>query len=60
MIIKELLDIISELNFWYKEQDAGIEREELNEILKMINRLKNQVNNVIKKCMLVNGCPHGF
>src|SRR3989344_783832 len=40
MIIKELLDIISELNFWYKEQDAGIEREELNEILKMINMPK--------------------
>ena len=36
MIIKELLDIISELNFWHKDQDAGIEREELNEILKIM------------------------
>ena len=39
MIIKELLDIISELNFWYKEQDAGIEREELNEILLFLIKL---------------------
>jgi len=40
MIIKELLDIISELNFWHKDQDAGIEREELNEILKIMDMPK--------------------
>lgn len=37
MIIKELLDIIAELNFWYKEQDTGIERNELKEVMKIVN-----------------------
>jgi len=40
MIIKELLDIIAELNFWYRDQDIGIEREELNEVNKLVN-MKN-------------------
>jgi hypothetical protein len=36
MIIKELLDIISELNFWYKEPDTGIERSELKEVTPLV------------------------
>ncbi|MBI4980327.1 ATP-binding protein [Candidatus Woesearchaeota archaeon] len=31
---KELLDKIQELNFWYKEQDTGLGREELKKIMK--------------------------
>ena len=37
MIIKELLDIVAELNFWYKEQDIGIERSELKEVIKIVD-----------------------
>ena len=36
MIRKELLDAIADLNFWYKEQDTGIEREELETVLKLV------------------------
>ncbi len=31
---KELLDKVQELNFWHKEQNTGLERDELNKILK--------------------------
>ncbi len=31
---KELLDKVQELNFWYKEQSTGLERDELKKILK--------------------------
>lgn len=37
MITKELLDTVSELNFWYKEQDTGIEREELEEVMTLVD-----------------------
>ncbi|MCD6477208.1 MAG: AAA family ATPase, partial [Candidatus Aenigmarchaeota archaeon] len=37
MIIKELLDIVADFNFWHKDQDTGIEREELKEVMKLIN-----------------------
>lgn len=37
MIIKELLDIVAELNFWHRDQDIGIEREELEEVNKLVD-----------------------
>jgi predicted AAA+ superfamily ATPase len=40
MIIKEILDIIAELNFWYRDQDVGIERGELDEVNKLAS-MKN-------------------
>lgn len=37
MINKELLDAIAGSNFWYKEQETGIEREELKEVLQLLD-----------------------
>lgn len=37
MIIRELLDIIADLNFWYREQDTGIERPELENVMKIVD-----------------------
>lgn len=37
MINKELLDKIQELNFWHKEQETGIRREELSQMLKFVD-----------------------
>ena len=37
MIIKDLLDIVAELNFWHREQDVGIEREELKEVMQIVD-----------------------
>lgn len=34
MLKKELLDIVEIFNFWYKKQETGIEREELENVLK--------------------------
>jgi len=33
MIRKEVIDIISDLNFWYRNQEAGFERDELSKFL---------------------------
>ena len=35
---KELPDIVAELNFWYKEQDAGVKREEPEEVKRQQER----------------------
>ncbi len=37
MIKKDLLDIIAVLNFWHKEQDTGIRRSELDEVMKLVD-----------------------
>lgn len=37
MIIKELLDIVADLNFWYKDQDTGLKRSELVDVLKLVD-----------------------
>jgi len=37
MIVKELLDIVAELNFWYKEQDTGVKRDELEEVMTLVD-----------------------
>lgn len=34
MVKKELLDKIQDLNFWYKEQETGLKRDELGEALR--------------------------
>lgn len=34
MIRKEVIDIISDLNFWYRNQETGFERDELSKFLK--------------------------
>ncbi len=37
MIIKDLIDIISDFNFWHKDQDTGIKREELEEVMSLMD-----------------------
>lgn len=37
MIIKELLDIVADLNFWHREQSTGIARGELGSIMKLVD-----------------------
>jgi|GEM_PF-2379110 len=38
---KELPDIVAELNFWYKEQDAGVKREEPEEVKRQHGKTRN-------------------
>jgi hypothetical protein len=40
MLRRELLDKVQELNFWYKKQEVGIKREELDEVLKFVSDKK--------------------
>lgn len=37
MIIKELLDVVADLNFWHRDQNAGIEREELGKAMNLVD-----------------------
>lgn len=36
MIKKDLLDKVQDLNFWFKEQETGLKREELDGVLKFV------------------------